>query len=390
MSVHKIKPRKGSRKPRYEVRYREGDRNRSKVFDLKDDADAFDGNVRVSRQRGAKIVRANDTPYLRDHAADWMRRRKQSGTIAPATLKRDASIFDNHVDPYLGGLRVGAITVPRLDEWQGELFDAGASGEVVKRSGGVLSQILGDAKRRGHVEANAASDLDRVAHTRQKGRAADPEQVEAMRSHFLAADDLEGAALVSVFGYVGLRPEEARVVGWNDLDGRRFVLAEDQTKDKTPEREAEIPDPVLADLKRWRLRSGRPAGGLIFPGIEAEHDYRNWRKRKFRPAAGAAGLLVWDEDAEKWSGRFRPYDLRHTSVSLMIRANTPITEIAAHHGHGPATLLKVYAHDLRRQRGKPAIPVGEAIEAARSGRPSSVDVRREGDATPSQRVRSRL
>ena len=38
-----------------------------------------------------------------------------------------------------------------------------------------------------------------------------------------------------------------------------------------------------------------------------ENDYRNWRKRIYGPAALAAGLEAG-----------RPYDLRHTFVSLLI------------------------------------------------------------------------
>lgn len=42
-------------------------------------------------------------------------------------------------------------------------------------------------------------------------------------------------------------------------------------------------------------------------------DYRNWRKRTFAPAAGP-GL--------------RPYDLRHSFVSLLIHEGQSIVEVA--------------------------------------------------------------
>jgi hypothetical protein len=80
----------------------------------------------VRRQRGEHVRRSNDTPTLRDFAADWMDRRTAAG-LSEATLKTNGLIFDKHLDPYLGGLRVGDLSPRRLDEWCRELEAAGAS-----------------------------------------------------------------------------------------------------------------------------------------------------------------------------------------------------------------------------------------------------------------------
>ena len=95
--------------------------------------------------------------------------------------------------------------------------------------------------------------------------------------------------------------------------------------------------PLAQDLREWRLASGRPGDGdLVFPrpdgGPWRDTDYRNWRKRTFAPAAGDAGLAL------------RPYDLRHSFVSLLIREGQSIVEVARQAGHSPAVCLSTYAH----------------------------------------------
>jgi integrase len=61
---------------------------------------------------------------------------------------------------------------------------------------------------------------------------------------------------------------------------------------------------------------------LVFPAWKEEpwddEDWRNWRRHIFAPAAKAAGLA-----------RFRPYDLRHSFVSLLIAEGRGVVEVAS-------------------------------------------------------------
>jgi integrase len=69
-------------------------------------------------------------------------------------------------------------------------------------------------------------------------------------------------------------------------------------------------------------------------------------KRSLRPAAGAAGLLEWDARRKRWVAT-SPYDLRHTSASLMIAAGRPIAEVADHLGRVDVC-ARTYATRSRR------------------------------------------
>jgi integrase len=364
VSVRTLEKGGAGKRGRYEVGYRELGRHRSRTFDRKADADAFDAQARLKRQRGEAIRRPSETPTLDAFAAEWQRRR--AAEVEVNTRKANGSVYDNWIAPYLGPARIGELTVPVLDEWRGDLRAAGASAETQRRAVGLLSMILADAVRRGQIIANPAQALGRgQKHVRRKGRAANVDQVEAMRAHFLAAKDASSAALISVMAYVGLRPEEALALEPANLKGDRFTLREDQTKARTPARSTPIPALVLKEVKKLPMSDKR-----IFLTAEgnpySDEDYRNWRRRKFRPAAVDAGLLVRDEDG-KIVGDFRPYDLRHLAASLLIRELGPnrLTEIARRLGHSPLTLLNVYAHEIEESEGQPPQPISDVISAAR-------------------------
>jgi len=380
MSIHR------TRTGKWEVRYREGRRNRSKTFDLKEDARSFEAEARVRRQRGEHVRRSSDTPTLRDFAADWMERRRAAG-LSEATLRTNCLIFDKHLDPYLGGLRVGDLSPRRLDEWRRELEAAGASTYMLNRSKTLLGQILADARRLDFVAVNAARALPTVRRRARRGRTATPEQVEAMRASFLEAGNFGHATLIALLAYVGLRPREALDLRWEMVDRERLILPAELTKGRMA-RSPGVPKPVLAELGRWRLACGG-LGGLVFPRPAdgnrwTKSDWDNWRKRGFTKAAGAAGLVDWDSESESWVGDFRPYDLRHTCASLMIRAHVGPADVAAQLGTSLELVFRTYAHSIEAMRGRPSTSIAKAISAARAGRESDQPAGFEALARPTR------
>ncbi len=182
-------------------------------------------------------------------------------------MKTNSLIFDKHLDPYLGGLRVGDLSPRRLDEWRRELEAAGASTYMLNRSKTLLGQILSDARRLGFVALNAARGLPTVRRRARRGKTAAPEQVEAMRASFLEGGHLDHATLISLLAYVGLRPREALDLRWEMVDRDRLLLPAELTKGRMA-RSPAIPRPVIARLGHRvgelgrRLPALRPAPHL--------------------------------------------------------------------------------------------------------------------------------
>ena len=95
-----------------------------------------------------------------------------------------------------------------------------------------------------------------------------PATIEKMR----AASPARDATLISVLAYPGLRPGEALALQWRDirentvLVERAISLGEAKDTKTTAHRTVRLLPPLAADLRAWRLRSGRPSENtLTFP-----------------------------------------------------------------------------------------------------------------------------
>lgn len=379
---------------RWEVRWREGSRQKTKRFTSERAAARYAADVRRRLEVGEPVIRRRDVPTLAELAERWFERRERevrAGELAINTVAEQAGLLDRYILPELGHLPVIDLRPARLDAWVASLEADDAPAYRVRRAAGLLTRLLSYAVRLEYLPANPARELELPAHRYRRGRTANPVQVERMRAHFLERDRLGDATLISLLAE-GLRPAEALAAAWSNFDGRRLHVAAhlrdgepiEGTKrgrraEMGPPRWVELAEPHAADLAEWRMACGRPHG-LIFPRASdslgwRKYDWDNWRKRKFRPAAGAAELLEWDTKEKQWVGDFVPYDLRHTAASLMIAAGRPIAEVADHLGHGVDVCARTYAHSIEAMKGKPITPAADAIRVARAEVFGGPDVR---------------
>jgi integrase len=168
-----------------------------------------------------------------------------------------------------------------------------------------------------------------------------------------------------VLAYAGLRPGEAIGLRWHDV-GQRTLLVErsvafgqlKSTKTAST-RSVRLLGPLKDDLNVWREQAGRTAEtDLVFPAPDGSpwnaDRARNWRKRAFAEAADAANVPT-----------ARPYDLRHSFVSLLIAQGATVVEVARQAGHAPTMTLSTYAHLFGELDGANHRPAEEQIRAAR-------------------------
>ncbi|MEA2277912.1 MAG: hypothetical protein QOC78_2872 [Solirubrobacteraceae bacterium] len=170
---------------------------------------------------------------------------------------------------------------------------------------------------------------------------------------------------MSVLAYAGLRPGEALALPWSAVRDRTLlidaavsvgVVGETKTRRR---RTVPLLPPLAADLAEWRLAAGRPPDdALVFPGHDGRPwspaAYKNWHRRVFRPATAAAGLTS-----------ARPYDLRHSFVSLLIAEGHNVVEVARQAGHSPKMALDTYAHVYEEFDPTERIDAAERIRKAR-------------------------
>jgi integrase len=279
-----------------------------------------------------------------------------------------ASLWDRYVLPRLGGMELRRLTPAVIESFQAELRREGVGDATIIKILTLLQGMLQRAVVWGRIPSNPVAPIKKPAQKRARSvKPIPPSTVETIRRSLLSRRRLRDATLVSVLAYAGLRPGEALALRWGDV-GERTILVEravavgDVKETKTGKhRSVRLLAPLGADLAEWRLASGRPGDDeLVFPRkggrVWTEEDWRNWRQRVFAPVATGARL-----------DRFRPYDLRHSFVSLLFAEGRTVIEVARQAGHSPTMALATYGHVIEELEGAERRPAEDVIREARAG-----------------------
>jgi integrase len=365
MSVQRMEREDGSIV--WKVRWREGGRDsraRARTFDRKADAQAFDDELRRRRRLGemATVVGSQDTL---DHYVSETWAKTHAVTLARSTARTYAGLYDLHISPYLGQLKLVELTPEVIARWQAERLAAGAGRSSIHKTLTLLGGILQRAMESGRISRNPARLVRKAKRPKKKEvRPLAPATVEALR----AACGPRDATLISVLAYSGLRPQEALALRWGDIRERTILveravsLGEEADTKTTAHRTVRLLPPLREDLLAWKLRSGRPRdSSAVFPGPQgrswSKTSYDNWRGRNFDRAMERAGV----EGST-------PYALRHSFASLLLHEGRSVIYVARQLGHDARLTLGTYGHVIDELDGALQIPAEDAIRAARDTR----------------------
>lgn len=324
MSVHKTKNGK------YRARYREGGRTLGRTFDLKADADAFDRQVKRDMQtRGMVLVNRGSMTLAEFHHGWWKVQNEEWGD---STRSQYRNLYTRLVHPYLGKYEMRMIEPSVLVNWKADLQRRGTPGPTLKKTMTMLSGMFSHAVLVGEIQYNPLREVKAPAEGhRQAPWPLSPAEIESVRSLLKPRD----ATLVSVLGYMGLRPAEALRMRWEDIH-EKTVTVNDTKRNRT--RPGLVFPTVARDLKEWQVMSGNREG-LVFPGM----DWKNWRNRVWHPAFDEVGL----------SGDRRPYRLRSSFVSLLLAdSRYSLAEVALYAGHSLEICSKYYAGLIAEFQGR--------------------------------------
>ncbi|MBM3676686.1 MAG: site-specific integrase, partial [Actinobacteria bacterium] len=299
---------------------------------------------------------------LDEFAREWWERYATT-ELAPRTQKLYAQLWDRHILPRLGTQQLRQLTPNLVAGFQEDLRIAGVGEPTIRKALALLQSVCREAVTWGRITANPVKPVKkRSQHRTRSVRPLMPEAVERLRLYTSSERD---ATLISLLAYAGLRPSEALALTWADM-GERTILVEralslgeiKETKTRST-RTVKMTGSLKADLHKLKILNGIPNQDTpIIPahdgGYWGDDDWRNWRRRVFQPAAKASGL-----------DGIRPYDLRHSFVSLLIAEGRSIVEIARQAGHSPTMTLNTYGHVFDEHDGGLGRPAEEVIRDAR-------------------------
>lgn len=397
MSVHRYETADGTR---WRVRWREpGGKLRSQSFASKSEASAFDTDVKA-RKRRLEPLPAPTSYTLARAWEDWLKSRR--GKRAPATIAGHEALWKAHIEgTSLAATPIGLLAAdPQIVEEhldtlkskdaqnaklpaaeQAELGDASK-----RRLMMVLSAVFRRAVANRKIQSNPIREMEKPRGTPERTtRPFPPILIERIRRQLLVAGAetdneirAEGyACLISLIAYGGLRPAEAlalqvRDIGQNIITVDKAVtqgtakskVGHTKTKRKRP---VPLAAPLASDLAAWLDTLGNPNDTQpVIPSsigkVWTLSMYRNWRRRIWKPAVEA--LAAADPNLD-WLSKSRPYDCRHSFVSLQLRSGVPPVEVARAAGHGVEVMYRHYAEVIEELAGQPQSPADEQIFRAR-------------------------
>jgi integrase len=351
----------------YIVRWREGSgTQRSRTFDRKRDARDFDADLRRRRRLGELDLLDAGRDTLDSFAAEWWRLHAEAN-LERSTRESYADLYDRHVLPRLGDVQLRELSAERLEQFIADLRAAGVGDATIRRALAIVQSMLSRAVVWRRIPTNPVAAIRKPTPRRKRVvRPLAPSSVEAIRAALLSKRRHRDATLIAVLAYAGLRPGEALALTWGDvreqtiLVEKALALGEIKSTKNRVTRTVDLLAPLAADLRLWRMASGRPdERELVFPqtrsaGPWSDDAYRAWRRKTFATAVAAAKLEP-----------MRPYDLRHSFASLLIAEGRSVLEVAEQLGHAPTMTLDVYGHVLAELAAQTKRPAADLIAEAR-------------------------
>ncbi len=332
------------------------------TFRSKTDGLAWLSAMETEIRRGLWIDPSESKMTVGEWLEHWMVTVVVNRVESDNTVANYAAIIRRHLAPGLGAISLDRLTPERVDAFLAAKAATGLSKSYVGRMRTILADALSHAERRRLVPWNAAkqSIMPKCEPTRPRRSFT----VTEARAILAAAAQERLGALIVTGMLIGLRPGELTGLMWTDLDldSTPPVLSVTGSMKRRPdsslyrgpvkrstagERTLVIPPTLLASLVAHRRRHDaerRDAGrrwddqGLVFCSeVGTPLDPANVRK-VFARVARRAGI---DPDGVV------PYLLRHSAVSLLLDAGSPIEEVADLLGDNPQTVYRHYRHRVR-------------------------------------------
>ena len=360
-------------------RIRESTGTRSKTL-----AGKIEDKRRRELEEGTAGIKRYQQPHILSVAADeWLEMKK--ATLAPRSVKIEKANLA-HLVPELGRKLVCDIDARDIARYQQKRIDAEASPKTVNLEIGTLRAIL---KRSGHW-ARLQPEVNMLPTRDDIGRAISPEEESVLLQACGKSRSRSLVPFVTLAIETGARYGVVRTLQWGhvDFENRCLKWGKDKTAAGTG-RVIPLSKRAMAALTFWATHfPERKPDHYVFPAerygaagdkfCAKAYDVdpskpigsikEAWEAARLRAARILKGETEQEEPEEKivpMACRF--HDLRHTAVSRMLNAGTPIAKVAKIVGWSASTMVlmaKRYGHfSLNDLRGAVESISGTGIEA---------------------------
>ncbi len=345
--------------------------------------------LRVTAREGAFV--AHDRQRLGEYLTTWIESLKVAG-LEESTIKSYSRNMRLHVTPYIGGIRLQALTAQHLDVlyatllaegWKKGGKPRGLSPRTVRYIATILKSALSDAVRKDLIVRNVAD-----AATPPSAKSARAPEMRfwtpgELQAFLLYMAEHRHFALFRLAAMTGMRRGEVCGLKWDAVDleagvvhvRRQLVVVEDESgqprrvvlkaypKSDAGRRAIDIDDATVAALRKQKVRQAEHrlvAGGsyrddgFVFTEPDGSHLHPERVGECFdwhHPRAGVP--------------RIRFHDIRHTHCAHLIAAGQNVKEISRRMGHASvAFTLDRYGHLMPESGSKAASAVAALVDGS--------------------------
>jgi integrase len=219
--------------------------------------------------------------------ARWIDHSAKEG-LERSTIRQRQQHLRLHVAPFIGTVKLSALTRPRVHQFADQLRDGGRSFSMRRKLVTNLGTAIGFAMDQGLVAQNVVRGIKVRGSDREDGgplRAGVDFPTKAELKAMLDNVGDKHRAFVAVLIFTGLRASELRGLRWQDVDLTVGVVHVRQRADfwgqigppksKASGRDIPLAPMAVNALRVWRLQCPRGEADLVFPnrlGRVQKHD----------------------------------------------------------------------------------------------------------------------
>jgi len=270
-----------------------------------------------------------------------------------ATTCRDyENRIKRHLLPYFINVKIRLITPQMIEAFRAKLVNQNVGRRTINKCLILMGSMFRYSIKHKWMTYNPAAEVKKlkedISHKEDllEDNVLKPDEIRLLLSVFDSSDERWRMIIMTAI-LSGLRQGELLGLQWGDIDWNtkqvyvRRTLTEGRfydPKTKYSRRKVDIPDILVSELKRWKLRCPKGELDLVFSnGAGNPENNGNLLRRGFYPALRRAKLR-----------HVRFHDLRHTYASLLIANGEHPKYIQSQLGHSSIQVtMDVYGHLMK-------------------------------------------
>jgi integrase len=160
---------KGEQREAWIVDYRDADGDRCiETFAKKKDADARHAEISVNVRAGIRVATSKSIT-VKQAGESWIASGEAVG-LERSTIKQYREHLDQHIAPFIGGLKLSEVTAQTVRKFEDKLRDQGRSPAMIRKVIASVGSLIADAQEQGLAARNAVRDLRRNRRRGKNGR----------------------------------------------------------------------------------------------------------------------------------------------------------------------------------------------------------------------------